>query len=270
LGEVALFIDLENIATSLWKNFQQSPDPFVLMEKAAKYGPISFARAYGDFTQPPLQRLESDLRAAGIDKLDCPTKVRDEGEAQSTVDANIMIDLFEVALDRPTITTFVLMAGDRDYVRVVTRLRHRLLKEVVVAGVPGSISRELVRAANSSDPLEPLEAGDVDEHALIQVIDRYELSLPEGVYPTFGRMLPYVGDPRNSHVISSQVVQQRLNDLVQRGVLLQEQVMLSEGRELRVTRLNHDHPLVVEALELGDYDEEDDAGESDEREEAEG
>ena len=262
-GEVALFVDLENISTSMWKNFQQSPDPFQLLEKASKYGPISFARAYGDFSQPPLQRMESDLRAAGIDKFDCPTKQRDEGETQSTVDANIMIDLFEVALDRPGIKTFVLAAGDRDYVRVVTRLRHRLLKDVVIAGVPGSVSRELVRAASSVDPIEPVEARDVDEFALIQIIDRYEMSLPDGVYPTFGRMLPYVADPRNSQVISPQLVQQKLNDLVQRGVLIQEQIALSDGRELRVTRLNHDDPSVADALDLDDYDDEEDADEED-------
>jgi uncharacterized LabA/DUF88 family protein len=262
LGEVALFIDLENISTSMWKNFQQSPDPFELVKKAASYGPISFARAYGDFSQPPLQRLESDLRAAGIDKFDCPTKQRDEGETQSTVDANIMIDLFEVALDRPGIKTFVLAAGDRDYVRVVARLRHRLLKDVVIAGVPGSVSRELARAANSVDPIQPVEAREVDETALIQIIDRYEMSLPDGVYPTFGRMLPYVADPRNSHVISPQLVQQKLNDLVQRGILIQEQMVLGDGRELRVTRLNHDDPLVADALGLED-DFEDDGDEGD-------
>jgi uncharacterized LabA/DUF88 family protein len=265
--EVALFIDLENISTSMWKNFQQSPDPFQFVEKARKYGPVSFARAYGDFTQPPLARLESDLRAAGIDKFDCPTKQRDDGETQSTVDANIMIDLFEVALDRPGIQTFLLAAGDRDYVRVVARLRHRLLKTVVVAGVPGSVSRELTRAADSVDPIEPIEATAIDEKALIEVIDRYEMSLPEGVYPTFGRMLPYVADPRNSHVINPQLVQQKLNELVQRGVLVQEQLLLSDGRELRVTRLNHDDPLVIEALQLGDYeDSEDDEYEDDEPE----
>jgi uncharacterized LabA/DUF88 family protein len=255
LGEVALFIDLENISTSMWKNFQQSPDPFDLREKAIKYGPISFARAYGDFTQPPLQRLESDLRAAGIDKFDCPTKQRDEGESQSTVDANIMIDLFEVALDRPGITTFVLAAGDRDYVRVVTRLRNRLNKAVIIAGVPGSVSRELVRAASDVDNIEPAVQTAVDEAALIQIIDRYELSLPDGVYPTFGRMLQYVADSRNSNVINPQLVQQKLNELVQRNILVQEQIVLSDGRELRVTKLNHDDDFVADVLDLEDFDE---------------
>jgi uncharacterized LabA/DUF88 family protein len=257
VSEVALFVDLENITTSMWRNFQQSSDPFAWVEKARKYGPISFARAYGDFSQSTLQRLESDLRAAGIDKFDCPVKQRNT-EPQSTVDANIMIDLFEVALDRPGIKTFVLFAGDSDYVRVVARLRHRLEKDVIVAGVPGSISRELSRAATSVDPVEPAAVRDVDELALIRVIDRYEGSLPEGVLPTFGRMLAYVADIRNADVIPGAVVQQRLNDFVQRGVLVQGQVELGDGRQLRVTRLSDTHPLVEEAL--GPYEDDDEDG----------
>jgi uncharacterized LabA/DUF88 family protein len=259
LSEVALFVDLENITQSLWKRFQQNVDPFVWVEKARKYGPLSFARAYGDFSQPHLDRLESVLRAAGIDKLDCPAKQRGEG-TQSTVDANIMIDLFEVALDRPNIKTIVLFAGDSDYVRVVARLRNRLEKDVVVAGVPGSISRELVMAATALDALEPTEAPPVDEAELIRIIDRYERSLPDGILPTFGKMLPYVADPRNSGVIPPPLVQQKLNELVQRGVLEQAQVTLEGGRPLRVTRLNYDDDLVRTTLELED-DDDDLAGE---------
>jgi hypothetical protein len=48
--EVALFIDLENITTALWNNFKQAPDAASWVENARKYGPISFARAYGDFS----------------------------------------------------------------------------------------------------------------------------------------------------------------------------------------------------------------------------
>jgi uncharacterized LabA/DUF88 family protein len=40
-----------------------------------------------------------------------------------TVDANIIYDLFR-SPDRPNIKTFVLMAGDSDYIRVVARLRN--------------------------------------------------------------------------------------------------------------------------------------------------
>jgi uncharacterized LabA/DUF88 family protein len=246
--EVALFIDLENITTALWNRFQQSPDPFKWVEKAREYGPIAFSRAYGDFSQPHLQRLEGDLRALGIDKLDCPTKQRG-AQTQSTVDSNIIIDLYEVALDRPSIRTFILMAGDSDYIRVVARLRHRLDKDVVISAIPGSISRDLVRAAGKEDPLEPEAPAEIDEEKLIQLIEAYEASRRPGVLPTFRYLLSYVQDPRNSHVISPQVAHSKLNELVQRRVLVQDIVEGNAGTPVRVTRLNRDDELVKQALD---------------------
>jgi uncharacterized LabA/DUF88 family protein len=247
MPEVALFIDLENITTSLWRNFQQNPDPFSWMEKARTYGPVAFARAYGDFSQPHLGRLERDLAAAGIDRFDCPTKQRDEG-TQSTVDTNVVIDLFEVAIDRPNIKTFVLMAGDSDYIRVVTRLRHRLERDVVIAAVPGSTSRELVRAAGHEDPLAPVAADEVDRVGLIRLIDRFEASRNEGVYPVFNQLLRYVMDPRNAPIVRSEIAQQKLNEFVRDGLLLQEQITMEDGGSLRTTYLNLEHPEVAEAL----------------------
>lgn len=247
--EVALFVDLENITMALWNNFQQSPDVFKWVDKVRKYGPMGFARAYGDFSQPHLSRLEPDLRALGIEKFDCPTKQRGDG-SQSTVDSNIIIDLYEVALDRPGIKTFMLMAGDIDYMRVVARLRHRLDKTVVIAGVPGSISGQLVRAAGNDDPIEPLavDETDFDERQLIRLINTSESTLPENMKPTFRALLKYVSDPRNASVVSPQTAQATLTRLVNVKILQQQLIELPDGRQLTTTALNRAHPSVQDAL----------------------
>ncbi|MBA3825315.1 MAG: NYN domain-containing protein [Ktedonobacterales bacterium] len=67
---------------------------------------------------------------------------------QSTVDLNMLMDIIETVFDRPSISTFVLMTGDRDFTRICARLKLRLNKFVVVAGVPGTVSRDLTAAAN--------------------------------------------------------------------------------------------------------------------------
>jgi hypothetical protein len=228
----------------MWKTHQQSPNLSEWVERVRSNGTIAFARAYGDFSQPNIASLESDLRVLGIDKIDCPVKQ----SGQSTVDINIVIDLYEVALDRSDIKTFVLMAGDGDYVRVVAKLRQRMDKDVVVMGVRGTISRDLARAAGREEILEPVEALDVDEGAVIRLIDQFESSRWEGVLPTFGRLSEYLQHPRNAVVIPPQTVMARLNELVTRGVLVQEQVTLEDNRQIRVTRLDRDRPEVVAAL----------------------
>ena len=52
-GEVALFIDFENVRYGLKNNYGREPDPQMLMAKARKYGPVSQAFAYADFTEHP-------------------------------------------------------------------------------------------------------------------------------------------------------------------------------------------------------------------------
>ena len=73
---------------------------------------------------------------------------------QSTVDLNMLMDIIETVFDRPSINTFVLMSGDRDFTRICARLKLRLNKHVIVVGVPGTVSRDLISAADQFLALE--------------------------------------------------------------------------------------------------------------------
>jgi len=74
---------------------------------------------------------------------------------QSTVDLNMLMDIIETVFDRPTISTFVLMTGDKDFTRICARLKLRLNKTVIVVGIPGTVSRDLISSANQFVPLVP-------------------------------------------------------------------------------------------------------------------
>jgi len=74
---------------------------------------------------------------------------------QSTVDLNMLMDIIETVFDRPTISTFVLMTGDKDFTRISARLKLRLNKTVIVVGIPGTVSRDLISSASQFVPLIP-------------------------------------------------------------------------------------------------------------------
>src|SRR5215813_12133584 len=74
---------------------------------------------------------------------------------QSTVDLNMLMDIIETVFDRPSISTFVLMTGDKDFTRISARLKLRLNKTVIVVGIPGTVSRDLISSANQFVPLVP-------------------------------------------------------------------------------------------------------------------
>jgi hypothetical protein len=83
------------------------------------------------------------------------TVVQQSTVVQSTVDLNMLMDIIETVFDRPTISTFVLMTGDKDFTRISARLKLRLNKNVIVVGIPGTVSRDLVSSANQFVPLVP-------------------------------------------------------------------------------------------------------------------
>jgi hypothetical protein len=169
------------------------------------------------------------------------------GRRQSSADVQMVIDIIDTVLDRPQVRTFILMTGDRDFIRIAARLRNRFGKNVVISGVPGSLSHDLVQAGTVDDPLEVTSAYDRDK-ALICKIHYYEITRHEGFYPTFSNLSRFLQHPINHQMIDPNYVQAKLSQLVAENVLERQVIMTELGRELTVTRLNREHLLVQEAL----------------------
>jgi hypothetical protein len=156
-------------------------------------------------------------------------------------------------LDRPNVHTYMLMAGDSDYIRVTTWLRNRFGKRVVISGVPGSISADLVLAAGSEDPVEPQPEMAAAEQeaviaALIGMVHRRE---PPLGFWTVRLILDWARDRRNSISANEVATSQAVTTMVQDQMLLRE-VQERNGREVTVASLNYDHPMVVNVLEALD------------------
>ncbi len=150
-GEVALFIDFENVRYGMKNNYAHEPDPQILMGKARKYGPVAVAVAYADFTEHP-DFFRRKLEVAGITPRDVPRRSPDVAHKSSS-DMAMLMDIIDCLLDRPTVNTLMLMTGDSDFIRVVARARHRFGKKVIIAGVPGSVSNDLIASADAADPI---------------------------------------------------------------------------------------------------------------------
>jgi hypothetical protein len=244
VDEVALFVDWENIRYSMLNLHGQEPDPIIMRDKALKYGPLVVAKAYADFSEHEGFRRRLDV--AGIESEHYPMKTTN-GRRQSSADLHMVIDIIDTVLDRPQVKTFILMTGDRDFIRIAARLRNRFGKSVVISGVPGSLSHDLVQAGSIDDPIEVASVYDRDK-ALIRKIDYYELTRHEGFYPTFSNLSRFLQHPVNHQMIDPNFVQAKLSQFVADSVLEREVIVTELGRELTVTRLNRTHPLVEEAL----------------------
>lgn len=273
-GEVALFIDFENVRYGLKNNYAREPDPQLLMAKARKYGPVALAMAYADFTEHP-DFFRRKLEVAGITPRDIPRRSPDVAHKSSS-DMAMLMDMIDCLLDRPTVNTLMLMTGDSDFIRVVARARHRFGKKVIIAGVPGSVSYDLIAAADGADPLvepdwapvappEPVamptfessltpetttntpessDLSDIERH-LIKLLDYLDRTRP---YLTFLFVKTHALSPTSQVNLSPMQVDLVMTKFKERGIL-RDEVREMEGRTLRLLYFMRDHPQVQQVLQ---------------------
>jgi uncharacterized LabA/DUF88 family protein len=186
LDEVAMFIDLENLRYGLLNNYGQEPNFADLVAKAKKYGRPSMMRAYADFSEHPSE-LSRRLQVVGVEAINIPVKrisiTKRTGVVERVKNAADMV----LALDAITealaadmsqkVKVFLLVTGDRDYIRLITLLRNKFGQRVVVCGVPGCVSSDLEDAAGGEkDHVEVKQTEPADMHqlksALVAMVNR--------------------------------------------------------------------------------------------------
>ncbi|HXK33281.1 MAG TPA: NYN domain-containing protein [Dehalococcoidia bacterium] len=246
-GEVGLFIDLENIRYSFLNVYQIEPNVAAFIEKAKKHGRVSVAMAYADFNEHP-SWVRRALDVAGIAARDIPVRrfVREgQDRVKSSADLHMLMDIMETALDRPQVQTYVLMTGDSDYIRVVTWIKNRFDKRVIVCGVPGTISSDLVAAAGESDHLES-EQGATPE-ALLSSIEAIALMMKRTVPPTgfwtIRLIDQWARDSRNGVPGSDPDKSNAISYMLRNG-LMRRYKTVTDVREVTISELDETHPMV--------------------------
>src|SRR5215217_833819 len=249
-SEVAVFVDFENIRYSTINSFGREPDPLTWRDKALKYGLMAIARAYADFEQHP-PPVRNRLDVAGFEAQHYPAKrtIDQQGREKivSRSDLNFAIDIINTALGRPDIKTFLLFTGDKDFIRVVTTLRNRLGRRVVICGVPGSVSPDLVAAAGEEDPLMMAQSVDVDL-SVIRAIDAYVKQLHPGFVPTQSHMSRTLWRFLDRTILPSEHIEAKVMEFLRKGILTKRQTVNGQMQELVTTELNPNHPLIQQAL----------------------
>src|SRR6266446_1458592 len=130
-----------------------SRQPASYQSQSAPTGPLGSSSSTGPLGYP-IQSTGNTGHMPAINASGSSTIVQST-VVQSTVDLNMLMDIIETVFDRPTISTFVLMTGDKDFTRISARLKLRLNKTVIVVGIPGTVSRDLISSANQFVPLVP-------------------------------------------------------------------------------------------------------------------
>ena len=122
-----------------------------------------------------------------------------------------------------------------------------MFKKVVICGVPGSVSPDLVVAAGAEDMLTFQQSADVDRQ-FIQAIDKYVRQLHDGFVPTQSHMSRTLWRFVPRDILPSEHIEAKVMEFLRKGVLTKRQTINGQGQELVMTELNPDHPLVQDAI----------------------
>ncbi len=150
-GDVAVFIDFENIYISVRNRYDANPNFESIMELCQRYGRVTVARAYADWYRYP--RVTHALYANAIEPMYVPTyqydrvKGRTGTAIKNSVDMHLCIDMMKALYAFETIETYVLITGDRDFIPLINAIRQRG-KRTVVIGVAQATASHLVQAAD--------------------------------------------------------------------------------------------------------------------------
>jgi hypothetical protein len=142
LSNLGLFIDFENLIYGLthrygeqgaFEKFDLSP----ITKLCQEHGRVIMAKAYADWRMKSINRFQSDLYAAGVELI----HVLSRGQ-KNAVDVYLAVDIVEMALTLQHLDVFVIVSGDRDFVRALQVIR-KYQKKIIVIAPKWSLSPDL-------------------------------------------------------------------------------------------------------------------------------
>jgi uncharacterized LabA/DUF88 family protein len=149
--DLAVFIDWENIYISTVSEYNSKPNVSAILEKSREYGRIVSATAYADWTDGDFRDAPPTLYSNGISPRYISARYFPGGKSQkrrtNSIDVMLAVECSDFLHTHPQVDTYVLVTGDGDFIPLVTLLRSRG-KKVVVIGVSEATSYHLIESAD--------------------------------------------------------------------------------------------------------------------------
>ena len=149
--DLAIFIDWENIYISTVSEYNAKPNVSAILEKAREYGRIVSATAYADWTDGDFRDAPPTLYSNGISPRYISARYFPGGKSQkrrtNSIDVMLAVECSDFLHNHPQVGTYVLVTGDGDFIPLVSLLRSRG-KKVVVIGVSEATSYHLIESAD--------------------------------------------------------------------------------------------------------------------------
>jgi uncharacterized LabA/DUF88 family protein len=149
--DLAIFIDWENIYISTVSEYNAKPNVSAILEKAREYGRIVSSAAYADWTDGDFRDAPPTLYSNGISPRYISARYFPGGKSSkrrtNSIDVMLAVECSDFLHTHPQVGTYMLVTGDGDFIPLVSLLRSRG-KKVVVIGVSEATSYHLIESAD--------------------------------------------------------------------------------------------------------------------------
>ena len=224
------FVDFEHWYISNEKLHNQKPDVTAWRDELAETYTIDDIYFFGDFSNPSLRSEIENIRR--VTNLIIETKNASGFYKKDFTDFIMLDNIYQTAINRNDIDTFIIFSGDGHFSSVVTYLRNKCGKEVGVYGIRDATSSQLKSAANwvKEIPLfeERLKGF---YYPVLQNLRQLEMrSKPS--YPAFKATCEYVS---KYYALDERDVKSAMLEMLEKGYLVQKEQTVS-GKQLRVLK----------------------------------
>jgi len=178
---LAVFIDLENLALGFENQKKPRFDVQKVLERLLEKGKLIVKKAYADWGR--YQVYTAPFHEAAIELIEIPRRAQ---TGKNSADIRLVVDAMDLAWSKSHIDTFVIVSGDSDFSPLVSKLREND-KHVIGLGMKGSTSDLLRDNCDEFIYYEDIERYERDGlEAVSQLID---VSIPEKKREVFALLI---------------------------------------------------------------------------------
>lgn len=228
----AVLINYEYWYYSYRKNFHIKPDPISWKDKLIEKEHLSDFLVFGNFSASGIQKELDKLHQITDSIIDTSNYLNHQNMTEF-----VMLDrLYQMALTRKDIQTFILFTGNGYFSSVINYLIHELHKTVLIYGVEEAVDEGLISTVGKVEYLPTCEERFRRYYEMI-VKDLEYVGSRIDIVPTFKGIVKAVS---LHHQIEEEQIAAALAQMLEKGYLYQKESPVSFNQRVRIVCANWD------------------------------
>lgn len=231
-NHTAVFVNYEYWYYSYQKVFHIKPNPAAWKAELDQQYHISDFFIFGNFSAFGIQNELEKLHKITASVIDTDNQSRHKNMAEF-----VMLDhIYQVALTRKDIQTYILFTGNEHFAPVINYLNHKLHKTVLIYGVEDAVDQGLLCTVNKIEYLPASEERFQRYYGMI-VKDMEYVSTRIDIVPTFRGIVKAVS---LHYQIEEEQIAAALAQMLEKGYLYQKDSPVSFNQRVRIVYANWD------------------------------